>query len=116
MNGTNNDYGDITVDMSFNFGQLPHGESTFTIDATTMVVTIKDTDNKTVYGQVYGSGKHTDPATSVSLDVPTGCIALAFQLTPYSGTEYVYEDRFSASDLNMIVFHPNYYVMIFEKQ
>ncbi|MBO4469001.1 MAG: hypothetical protein J5740_01300 [Bacteroidales bacterium] len=116
MNGTNNDYGDITVDMSFNFGQLPHGESTFTIDATTMVVTIKDSDNKTVYGQVYGSGKHTDPATSVSLDVPTGCIALAFQLTPYSGTEYVYEDRFSASDLNMIVFHPNYYVMIFEKQ
>jgi hypothetical protein len=115
MNGTNNDYGDITVDMSFNFGQLPHGESTFTLDPQTMVATIKGSGS-TVYGMVYGSGTHTDSATSVSLVVPSNCIAIAFQLKAYDGTDYTYEDRMSNSDLNMIVFHPNYYVMIFQKQ
>jgi hypothetical protein len=115
MNGTNNTYGDITVDMSFNFGQLPHGESTFTINTETMVATIKGSGS-TVNGIVYGPGTHTDSATSVSLTVPSNCIAIAFQLKPYDGTDYTYEDRFSSSDLNMIVFHPNYYVMIFQKQ
>lgn len=120
MNGKNNDFGDITVDMSFNFGQLPHGESTFALDAEHMIVAITAED-KTVYGMLFGPGKQTyqnpaDETKTISLTIPSGCIAIAFQLTPYSGTEYTYEDRFASSDLNMIVFHPNYYVMIFEKQ
>lgn len=120
MNGTNNDYGDITVDMSFNFGQLPHGESTFALDAEQMVVAIT-ANAKTVYGMLFGPGKQTypnpaDATQTISMDIPSGCIAIAFQLTPYSGSDYAYEERFKSSDLNMIVFHPNYYVMIFEKQ
>ena len=78
-----------------------------------MIVAIS-AGGKTTYCMLFGPGKQT--YESVSLDVPSGCIALAFQCTEYSGTEYTYEDRFKSSDLNMIVFHPNYYVMIFKKQ
>ena len=113
MNGTNNDYGDITVDCSYNFGQLPHGESTFVLDTEQMVVAITG-GGKTTYGMLFGPGKQT--YGSLSLTVPSGCIAVAFQLKEYDGTEYTYEDRFSSSDLNMIVFHPVVYVMIFKKQ
>lgn len=113
MNGTNNTYGDITVDCSYNFGQLPHGESSFVLDAEQMIVAITAAD-KTTYGMLFGPGNQT--YQSVSLDVPSGCIAIAFQCTPYNGTEYTYEDRMKSSDLNMIVFNPNYYVMIFKKQ
>lgn len=113
MNGNKNDYGDITVDCSNNFGQLPQGESTFVLDTEQMVVAIT-AGGKTTYGMIFGPGKQT--YGSLSLTIPSGCIAVAFQLKEYEGTEYTYEDRFSSSDLNMIVFHPVVYVMIFKKQ
>ena len=106
--------------MSFNFGSLPQGESTFTIDPKTMIVTIKAAD-KTVYGQVFGPGNQSVPnpdsqGYSGSLTIPTGCIAIAFQLKGYDGTDHPYEDKFKGRDLDRIVYHPYYYAMIFEKQ
>ena len=119
LNSTNG-LGEVTVDMSFNFGLLPHGESTFTLDPSTMAITIK-ADGKTVMGQVFGPGEQTvanpdSPAMSAKVTIPSGCIAIAFKLTQYTGPEFPYQEKFYTKDIDRIVYHPYYYAMIFEKQ
>ena len=85
-----------------------------------MIVTIKK-DEKTVYGQVFGPGTESvsnpdSPGYSGSLTIPSGCIAIAFQLKGYSGTDYPYQSKYYTRDVDRIVYHPYYYAMIFEKQ
>ena len=119
LNSTNG-LGDVTVDMSFNFGLMPQGESSFTLDPATMAITIT-AGSKTATGKVLGPGTETyanpdSPANSATLTIPSGCIAIVFKLTKYSGTDFPYQDKFYTKDIDRIVYHPYYYAMIFEKQ
>lgn len=116
----NNNYGGHVVDLSYNYGILPHGESTFSLNTETMVITITQ-NATTVYGMVFGPGaqsveNHDTAGKYESLTIPNGCIAIAFQMTPFTGSTPVYTDAMQYKDIDRFLFHPYYYAMVFEKQ
>ena len=117
----NNNYGGFEVDLSFNYGILPHGESTYALNTETMVVTITAAET-TVYGMLVGPGEqsvqnHDNANATEKLTIPAGCIGIAFQMTGYSGPAAEFNwDKMQYKDVDRFVFHPYYYVMVFEKQ
>ena len=117
----NNNYGGFEVDMSFDYGILPHGESTYAINTETMVVAITAAET-TVYGLLVGPGEqsvqnHDNANATEKLTIPAGCIGIAFQMTGYSGPAAEFNwDKMQYKDVDRFVFHPYYYVMVFEKQ
>jgi hypothetical protein len=117
----NNNYGGIEVDLSYNYGILPHGESTYSINTESMVVTIT-AGEKTVYGLLLGPGEqsvqnHDNADKMEKLTIPAGCIGVGFQMTAYSGDAAQFNwDTMQYKDVDRFLFHPYYYVMVFEKQ
>ena len=117
----NNNYGGYEIDLSYNYGILPHGESTYTVDAETMIATIT-TSEKQVAGLILGPGEqsvpnHDSEGKTEKLTIPAGCIGLAFQMAAYNGTEAEFNwDKMQYKDVDRFLFHPYYYVMVFEKQ
>ena len=117
----NNNYGGFEVDLSFNYGILPHGESTYSVNAETMVVAVTSAE-KTVYGMLVGPGEqkvqnHDNESATEKVTIPAGCIGIAFQMTGYTGDVAEFNwDKMQYKDVDRFVFHPYYYVMVFEKQ
>ena len=86
-----------------------------------MVVTITAAET-TVYGMLVGPGEqsvqnHDNANATEKLTIPAGCIGIAFQMTGYSGPAAEFNwDKMQYKDVDRFVFHPYYYVMVFEKQ
>ncbi len=117
----NNNYGGFELDMSFDYGILPHGESSYSINPETMIVTIT-TSTTQVAGMLVGPGEqkvqnHDNSNATEKLTIPAGCIGVAFQMTGYTGDVAAFDsDKMMYKDVDRFVFHPYYYVMVFEKQ
>ncbi|MBP5488605.1 MAG: Ig-like domain-containing protein [Bacteroidales bacterium] len=113
-----NKLGTGALDLSHNFGQLPHEKVSLSIDATTGVVTI----GGTLMAQAYLPGEYTLSndwsGTTGSITVPEGSIALAFkcQNMPQSEYQASWTDEWLYTDFDRFVIHPFGFIMIFAKQ
>ena len=111
-----NKFGSEDLDLSANFGRLPHALTSFSLDKTTGQATI----DGSIPAAVCPPGTYTlsmDWASaSGSFSVPEGSVALVFSCTIMPDSEYTWNDSWQYSDFDRFVIHPFYYVMIFARQ
>lgn len=104
------------VDLSNNYGQLPHGESDITVNLADGTAKVGSLNAKAM---VAGSYPYTIAEAYVNnavLTVPEGCIAIAFQCSLYPQDKYTWDASWANSDFERFMLHPFVYVMIFQKQ
>ena len=111
-----NKFGTGALDLSHNFGQLPHEKSSLSVDATSGAVIIGGSleANALVPG-TYPLGVEW-AGTSASLTVPEGSIALVFRCAIIPDGEYTWDNEWLYKDFDRFVIHPFFYIMLFEKQ
>jgi len=113
-----NKLGTGDMDLSHNFGQLPHGVSDITVNAEG-VITFKQGD-KTVNGQFLNPGTYPFSkewaSASASITIADGSIAVAFNCTVKPDSEYTWDDAWAYSDFERFALRPFYCVMTFKKQ
>ena len=111
-----NKFGTGALDLSHNFGQLPHKKSTLSVDATTGAVIIDGTlEANALIPGTYPLGVEW-AGTSASLTVPEGSIALVFKCTIIPDSEYTWDSNWQYTDFDRFVIHPFFYIMLFTKQ
>ena len=105
------------VDLSYNYGQIPHESTSLAVNLENGSVTIGGDITATAY--LPGAySKAVDWAySSGSFTVPEGSIALLFTCTRPSESEYEWDNTWNAyGDFVRFYLRPLYYVMIFAKQ
>ena len=111
-----NKLGTGDMDLSHNFGQLPHGVVPCNINTENGLVTL----NNSITAQGLTAGTYpfaVDWASAAaSVTVPEGCIALAFQCKVMPDGDYTWDDSWANTDFDRFAIHPFYCVMIFAKQ
>lgn len=109
------------MDLSHNFGQLPHGVSNVTVTAEG-VVTFTGAD-KTSVGQFLTPGTYPFSMewayAAASITIPDNSIGVAFKCTIKPDSEYVWNSDgtdWAYSDFERFALRPFYLVMTFAKQ
>ena len=94
------------TDLSVNYNKIPKGEKAFTLDLTTMKVTLANGETPEVLTP--GTYTYVDSRT---LTIPDGCFALQFHL----GNMKPYSTTWGTKDIDRFMFCPLEYVIIFER-
>lgn len=100
------------VDLSYNYAQLPHGESAGQISFADNIVYFT-AGGKTSGGKIVLPGG-TVTAGSATATIPEKCIGIAFQLTPWPD-ETAWNEGWAWTDFERFLFHPICYLMIFKQ-
>lgn len=111
-----NKLGTGDVDLSYNYGQLPHGESTGSINLVDGTVTIGSVSATAMMAGEYTYNIPEAYVSNAKLTVPENCIALAFKCRLYPNDQYTWDATWANTDFDRFMIHPFVYVMIFEKQ
>lgn len=104
------------MDLSHNFGQLPHGVVPCNINTTNGLVTFNNT--LTVQGLTEGTypWEMTWASAKGDLVVPANSIAFVFNCTVKPDSEYTWDAAWAFSDFERFGLRPFYFAMIFTKQ
>ncbi|GEM_PF-3046255 len=112
-----NKLGTGSVDLSGNYGQLPHGDATAFITLSNGAVKINGSIEATAL--MPGSYPYTIEeayVTNATLAVPEGSIALVFKCNLYPSDKYEWDKAWASTDFDRFMIHPFLYAMIFTKQ
>ena len=111
-----NKLGTGDMDLSHNFGRLPHSKVSLSVDTSTGVATI----NGSVAAQVCPPGTYPLSvgwaSANASVTIPEGSVGLVFQCDIMPDSEYEWDATWAYTDFERFALRPFYYVMIFEKQ
>ena len=111
-----NKLGTGDMDLSHNFGQLPHTAVPCNINTSNGLVTINNTI--TVQGLTEGTYPWSMDWASAAgtLEVPANSIAFVFNCKVKPDSEYTWDAAWAYSDFERFGLRPFYYAMIFTKQ
>lgn len=111
-----NKLGTGDMDLSQNYGRLPHSQVSLSVDTATGVTTI----NGNVMAQVCPPGTYPLSVgwatSSGQVTVPEGSVALVFQCSQKPDSEYEWDASWAYTDFERFALRPFYFVMIFAKQ
>ena len=104
------------MDLSHNFGQLPHGKVPCNINTQNGLVTFNNT--LTVQGLTEGTypWEMTWASAKGDLVVPANSIAFVFNCSVKPDSEYTWDAAWAYSDFERFGLRPFYFAMIFTKQ